>query len=413
MLLRRVDGWTMIPELVHACQRPLHSGPGHAKIPGSAHTLVRMEMALAHDLNPLPKNIPADGYSDRETMLRAAACYEMERLAQTSRHSVKRANGVDLPDTDAFTLPIADGVSLGFRRIDPGTYIDGFTEEMKTAILSIKNRANDVERWEALMETDRHDRVTVPYGFFMSETFVTNRMFDCFVASTRYRTSVDRYKTGWFVDRHAQWRQGIANDYHLQPGPLSDPDHPVTLISWFDAMSFSLWLGGKTGTHIRVPTREEWLLAAVPGSMSDEVCVFPWGNKIDGIEKRMNFASRELSEYAWVYDQFADGYAYTSPVDAYPPTERGLYDMTGNVWTWNFSSMTQYESRPRGEREAHVPRLHDLGAGANEVLTMQGGCYLARLTHANLFSKMGHPALDGACDIGFRLVVVDRARFGW
>jgi hypothetical protein len=45
-------------------------------------------------------------------------------------------------------------------------------------------------------------------------------------------------------------------------------------------------------------------------------------------------------------------------------------------------------------------------------MSMQGGCYLARLSHANLLSKMSHPALDGAEDIGFRLVAVRRADSG-
>ena len=54
----------------------------------------------------------------------------------------------------------------------------------------------------------------------------------------------------------------------------------------------------------------------------------------------------------------------------------------------------------------------DLGAECNARLSMQGGCYLARLTHANLFSKMAHPATDGACDIGFRLAAVPALRSG-
>lgn len=47
-----------------------------------------------------------------------------------------------------------------------------------------------------------------------------------------------------------------------------------------------------------------------------------------------------------------------------------------------------------------------LGVARNGPMAMHGGCYLARITHVTLFAKMGHPALDGAEDIGFRLVAV-------
>jgi hypothetical protein len=82
------------------------------------------------------------------------------------------------------------------------------------------------------------------------------------------------------------------------------------------------------------------------------------------------------------------------------------------VWVWNWTNAPRYEERPRGERTARPATLDELGVARNEPIAMQGGCYLARLSHANLLSKMSHPALDGAEDIGFRLVAVRFADSG-
>ena len=57
-------------------------------------------------------------------------------------------------------------------------------------------------------------------------------------------------------------------------------------------------------------------------------------------------------------------------------------------------------------RTSVVPTIASLGAHENANITMQGGCYLARIAHTSMFAKMSHPALDGAEDIGIRLVAV-------
>ena len=77
----------------------------------------------------------------------------------------------------------------------------------------------------------------------------------------------------------------------------------------------------------------------------------------------MNFGTAELTDHTWIHEQYADGYALTSPVQAFPPNERGLYDMVGNVWVWNYTNAAAYEQRPVAERTATVPRLGELGRG--------------------------------------------------
>ncbi|MAG36757.1 MAG: hypothetical protein CL878_11030 [Dehalococcoidia bacterium] len=361
-------------------------------------------------MKPLPANRTYDAYTSRDDYLRAAAFYETTRLQSLP---VATQNDAALFSDDHFAVPLAaGGPTIKFIRVEPSSYIDRLNEALRDQIIAIPNRNNDMARWRDMLEVHRQNRVTVSYPYYMSETIITNRMFQAFVDETRYTTTVERYKTGWFVDREAQWFQGVSNSYQLQPWPMSELEHPVGQVSWFDAMHFAAWVGHKAGIFCRVPTKEEWTLAARPAVLKDQVCALPWGNDFDGLDKRMNFGTSELTDYMWIHEQYADGHALTSPVKAFPPNERGLYDMMGNVWVWNYTNAATYEQRPVAERTATVPRLDELGVDRNAHISLLGGCFLARVTHTTLFSKMSHPALDGAGDIGFRLVAVQPAQAG-
>lgn len=355
-------------------------------------------------IKPLPKSLRTDGYDSRETYLQRAAAFETERL---------RRRPWRYDDEDAFfanegiaSVSLGSGSEIRFYRVGKGQFIDGITSDLKNRILDVPNRNGDLRRWESMFETDRRDTVSIGYDYFLSETIVSNEMFAAFVQETGYRTTVERYATGWIVDTQAQWMQGFANSWDLQVYPMSEPEHPVVQVSWFDAMHFAAWLNEKTGVFFRLPTKEEWLLAARPEAMSAEICVFPWGNEFNDLADRMNFGTAELQEYAWIHEQFSDGFALSSPVKAFPANDRGLYDMLGNVWVWNWTNVNHYRSRSTGSRRAYPDSLEQLEVAGNNAMSMTGGCYLARLSHANLLSNMSHPALDGAEDIGFRLVAV-------
>jgi formylglycine-generating enzyme required for sulfatase activity len=362
---------------------------------------------------PLSAGRKADQYASRDEFLCTAAAFEMARLRSLPFSQVNEASYFSQTRFEVPLGPAGTGApSIRFVRVDPSSYVDGLSEPLRDEVLAIKNRSGDVMRWREMLEVHRLNRVEIPYPFFVSETIVTNRMFGAFTAETQYRTAVERYATGWLVDATAHWYQGISNDHRHLEWPMGEPDHPVVQVSWFDAMSFSWWLSRRAGVHFRVPTKEEWTLAARPEALKGEPCVFPWGNDFAALDRRMNFGTAELADFAWIHEQYQDGYALTSPVTAFPASERGLYDVVGNVWCWNWTGEDTYERRPVADRVATPTRLADLGAGRNGRLTMQGGCYLARVTHTTLFSRMSHPALDGAVDIGFRLVAVRRADAG-
>jgi formylglycine-generating enzyme required for sulfatase activity len=362
------------------------------------------------DYKDLPKNRRNDQYESRDEFLHRTAEFETERLhARPWRFD---GESEFFESADVVSVPLGNRLELRFRRVESGRYIDGITPDLKNRMLDVENRNGDLRRWEDMLDTERRDKVSIDYDFFVSETIIPNALFAAFVQETGYQTTVERYKTGWIVDSQAHWLQGFANSWDHQVHPMSESDHPVVQVSWFDAMHFAGWLNEKAGVIFRLPTKEEWLLAARPENMAGEICVFPWGNEFGELEKRMNFGTAELTEYAWIHEQFSDGFALSSPVKAFPANDRGLHDMLGNVWVWNWTNSERYLARPFGSRIEHPESLMQLGVDGNHAMTMTGGCYLARMSHANLLANMSHPALDGAEDIGFRLVAVRKRDSG-
>jgi formylglycine-generating enzyme required for sulfatase activity len=93
------------------------------------------------------------------------------------------------------------------------------------------------------------------------------------------------------------------------------PDHPVTAVSWFDAVAYCDWLSQLTGDRYRLPTEAEWEYAA-RGSL--EGSLFPWGD--DAPTSRPNYSER------W--------HNGPEPVRQSPPNAFGLYEMCENVHEW-------------------------------------------------------------------------------
>ena len=112
--------------------------------------------------------------------------------------------------------------------------------------------------------------------------------------------------TGYQPPKH--WVNGVVPDGKL--------DHPVTYVSYYDAVEYCKWLSSVTGRAFRLPSGDEWTMAATGGDGRE----YPWGNKKPD-ETLCNFNMN-------VGD--------TTPVGKYPDgaSPYGALDMSGNVWEW-------------------------------------------------------------------------------
>ena len=136
-------------------------------------------------------------------------------------------------------------------------------------------------------------------------------------------------------DNLAWWEYSVGADWRHPQGPQSSlagrDDHPVVHIAYEDARAYAAWCGKE------LPTEAEWEFAARGGL---EGKAYPWG---DAANPEGRFLANTWQGRFPYEDIAEDGYAGTSPVDAFPPNGYGLFDMVGNVWEWTAS---RYDTAP-------------------------------------------------------------------
>ena len=137
--------------------------------------------------------------------------------------------------------------------------------------------------------------VTVP-EFWMDKYPVTQAQYARFVVAKHYRPPLN-------------WSEGKIPDEMY--------DHPVTLVSWYNARDYCHWAGK------RLPDEAEWEKAA----RGTQALLWPWGNKMD--------ASR-LNTYYQI--------GHTTPVTQFKhgASPYGVMDMAGNVSEWVFNTLSKY-----------------------------------------------------------------------
>ncbi len=136
---------------------------------------------------------------------------------------------------------------------------------------------------------------------------------------------------------------------HANGNTLDRPTQPVVNVSWTQAALYCNWLSKKenlkpvyteklgkvTGTDMnangyRLPTEAEWAWAARATDSGEKK--HGWGNGFPPRNKSGNFADVSAAKLVGrVIVSYNDGHIVSAPVGSFPPNEKGLYDLAGNV----------------------------------------------------------------------------------
>ena len=240
--------------------------------------------------------------------------------------------------------------------------------------------------------------VEIPAGpFTMGSDFRRDRL-----AYGNVRWSADRAQgrvvlDAYFIGRYevtvAQFRAFVdASEFGAHPAALqAPPNHPVTSISWPDALAYAAWLKVRLaewpqtpaslaralsdGWRVGLPSEAEWEKAA----RGTDGRIFPWGDVPRS--DRANYRR-----------------AATTPVGSFPCPECpfGLLDMSGNVWELTRSP---YQDYPYGEADD----LADLDVDA--LWVRRGGHFADNEEDVRAAVRGGVAPGARRPFIGFRLVI--------
>jgi formylglycine-generating enzyme len=207
--------------------------------------------------------------------------------------------------TGDLSLALGDGLKLALARVPAGPFLMG----------GCGSEARSVELPE----------------YYIGLYPVTVAQYAAFADATRRRStpwarrgiSYDPRQLGdpdtiTHLDRN--WRRPFGERSHVR----NKLDHPVMVVTWYDAMAFCDWAAERSGMRVRLPSAAEWQKAA---RGVDGRC-YPWGEA--------PAPHPRLCKCRVAWRKVADE-GDTTPAGFFSPagdSPCGCADMLGNVWEW-------------------------------------------------------------------------------
>ena len=196
---------------------------------------------------------------------------------------------------------------------------------------------------------------------------------------------------------------------------LDKSDQPAVRISWQEAALYCNWLskqeglppyytsefGAITGSNpraigYRLPTEAEWAWLARSGTSDGKTRSdrFAWGRSLVPPDRHGNYADRSAAHLVGrVIFGYNDNHIVTAPVATFPPDERKLYDLSGNVSEW----INDFYEIPKAGSTTDP-----LGPVSGEYHVIRGSSWMHG-TVVDLRLSFRDYGIDGRQDLGFRI----------
>ncbi len=161
-----------------------------------------------------------------------------------------------------------------------------------------------------------------------------------------------------------EYRKFVESTNGLMP---REPDwgwqenHPIINISWNDATAYIQWLNSELDEHFRLPTEAEFEFVMREGKNGS---VYSWSSDSLINENIGDESFREQTTRA-VWENYDDGFTFTSPVGSFKPNAFGVYDINGNAWEWVFDWYDHYPDEDEINPTGPSTGTHKVGRGAS------------------------------------------------